>query len=100
MEAKSCSRQENEKWQDKDRERIRQQILAHADALAEEMNLRLFLWGETVPWIEDKLLQGILAQAGEHKLWWELCGPQRIFFVESITVKDIVFPGSPANESR
>ena len=48
-------------------EYFRRQILNHADTLAEEMNLRLFLCEESVL-------------------------PQRVLFVESATVTDIVFP--------
>lgn len=50
--------QEQEKY-------IRMQILAHAQSLAEEMNLRMLLQGDI---------------------------PQHVLFVESVTVTDIVFP--------
>lgn len=76
----------------KEEEHIRQQILAHAQSLAGEMNLRMLLWEDDAMWEKDVLFKDILAMAGERELWWRLCVPQRMLFVESVTVTDIVFP--------
>ena len=65
MAVRLCSRRKNKKSSEEEKERIRQQILTHADTLADEMNLRLLLW--------DTIDPGSL-------------------FVECVTVTAIVFP--------
>ena len=64
MAEKSYSRRRKERMQEQENY-IRMQILAHAQSLAEEMNLRMLLQRDI---------------------------PQHVLFVESVTVTDIVFP--------
>lgn len=91
MIKKTCSRRRKEKMREEE-ERIRLQILAHAQSLAEEMNLRMFLKEDGVLWEKDALLKEIPATAGEKGSWGRLYDPPRALFVESVTVTDIVFP--------
>lgn len=71
---------------------IRQRVLVHAGTLAGEMNFRLLFQRGDAALGDDPLLRGILSLAGEPDLWRELCDPQRVLFVESVTVTDIAFP--------
>ena len=71
---------------------IRQRVLVHADTLAGEMNFRLLFQRDDTALEDDPLLRGILSLAGKPDLWRELCDPQKVLFVESVTVTDIAFP--------
>lgn len=71
---------------------IRQRVLVHAGTLAGEMNFRLLFQRDDAALGDDPLLRGILSLAGKPDLWRELCDPQRVLFVESVTVTDIAFP--------
>lgn len=65
----------------RDQEETARQILLHAEGLAEEINLRL--------WLEE------WHDAGE-----EVMGERTMLFVESVTVDDIQYPARPGGPFR
>lgn len=97
----------------KDSERIRKEVFLHAEGLAAEMTLRLFLGGdedeieentELPPdekafphrkecLIDDKFIRKLLAEAGLWDLWRDLCAPDTVLIVENVEIVDICFSG-------